>query len=690
MAVLRATAQNPLPATRINSTGIKMVTIPAGGFSMGNAGEINYTGMLKDELHTPYLGKGAPNPYIKGGRVVAENPLEWDEKPVHQVRISHAFEMSVTPVTNIQYEQFRPEHRALRGKDGFSKNDNDAVVFVSWDDAVAYTKWLSKKERENYRLPTEAEWEYAARAGTTTPYFTGDTLPSAYWQHQVMNRSHSIKPDSVNLEVGRTPANVWGLQDVHGLVEEWCLDWYGAYQATEQTDPTGAATGYARITRGGSHSTGLPFLRTANRSAALPGSRSFLTGFRVVKAPMPRQQVSAKNSIRLWAANVNQKKYNWSKGKLPAGKPIFETPRTYTLIGDSANGPLYFTHNHEPALTVLPNGDLLAIWFTTVTERGREMIVAGARLRRGEREWDKPDLFFQVADRNLTGQALWWDGQKTIYHVSGVGVGDDWKRLSLALRTSTDNGATWSAPAIIGPEYSLRHQPIDATMLASDGSMVFLADAAWSANGGTAVHISKNKGKTWLDPGEGKPQPEFKEGNKGASIAGIHAGIVELKNGNWMALGRGDAIDGKMPMSISADKGQSWTYYKTDITPVESAQRIGLIRLQEGPLLLVSFEQQMTDIVSKGKSKKGIGMYAAVSYDEGKTWPVRKLVTPGAGRRVLDAPCNLRWGEEYSVLDETHAERRGYLTVTQAPDGMIHLLSSGTYYAFNLAWIEAD
>jgi hypothetical protein len=98
----------------------------------------------------------------------------------------------------------------------------------------------------------------------------------------------------------------------------------------------------------------------------------------------------------------------------------------------------------------------------------------------------------------------------------------------------------------------------------------------------------------------------------------------------------------------------------------------------------------MTDIVSKGKSKKGIGMYAAISYDEGKTWPVRKLVTPGTGRRVLDAPCNLRWGEDYSVLDETHAERRGYLTVTQAPDGMIHLLSSGTYYAFNLAWIEAD
>lgn len=679
-----------LPAGRTNSVGMKMVTIPAGEFNMGNAGEINYTGLLKDEPHTPFLGKGAPNPYIKGGAPAAENPLEWDEKPVHRVRISRSFEMSATPVTNAQYEQFRPEHRALRGKDGFSKNDNDAVVFVSWEDAMAYTRWLSKKEGELYRLPTEAEWEYAARAGTATPYFTGDTLPSVYWQHQVMNRSHSIKPDSVNLAVARTPANAWGLHDVHGLVEEWCLDWYGMYQAGPQTDPTGAATGFARVTRGGSHSTGLPFLRSANRSAALSGSRSFLIGFRVVKAPMPKPRVSTQNSTKLWAYKVKQEKYNWHKEKLSAAKPIFETPRTYTLIGDSANGPLYFIHNHEPALTVLPNGDLLAIWFTTVTERGREMVVAGARLRRGASEWDKPDIFFQVADRNLTGQALWWDGQKTVYHVSGVGVGDDWKRLSLAMRTSTDNGVTWSVPTIIGPEYGLRHQPIDATMLTSDGSTVFLADAAWSASGGTAVHISKDKGKTWLDPGKGKPQPEFKEGKKGTSIAGIHAGIVELKDGSWMALGRGDAIDGKMPMSISSDKGQTWTYCKTDITPVESAQRIGLIRLQEGPLLLVSFEQQMTDIVSKGKSKKGIGMYAAISYDEGKTWPVRKLITPGTGRRVLDAPCNLRWGEAYSVLDETHAERRGYLTVTQAPDGMIHLLSSGTYYAFNLAWIETD
>lgn len=670
-----------------NSLGMEMIHIDAGEFRMGNDGEIDYTHLLKDELHTAYLGKGSPNPYIEGGAPMDENPLEWDEEPTHLVKLTKAFYMASTPVTNAQYEQFRPEHRALRGKSGFSKKNNDAVVFVSWEDAIAFTKWLSKKEGETYRLPTEAEWEYAARAGTKTAYFTGDSLPAEYWQHQVMNRSHSIIPDSVDLRVGATPPNAWGLHDVHGLVEEWCQDWYGAYKPGLQTDPTGPATGIARVTRGGSHSTGLPFLRSANRSGALPETRSFVIGFRVVKGTSPVLLPTTDPAKRKWADHVTQKDIDWKKNKVAVDKAIFETPKTYTRIPHSANGPLYFIHNHEPALTVLPNGDLLAIWFTTVTERGREMMIAGSRLRHGAKEWDEPDVFFQVPDRNLTGQALWWDGKHTVYHFSGVGVADDWKRLSLVMRKSIDNGATWSKPAIIGPEYELRHQAIDAVMQTKEGEIVMLCDAAWSGNGGTSVHISKDAGKTWTDPGEGKPQPQFKAGNTGSSIAGIHGGIVELKDGSWLALGRGDAIAGKMPMSISKDKGKTWQYSASTLSPIESAQRLGLIRLNEGPLLLVSFEKNMTDIISNGKKTKGIGMYAALSYDEGKTWPVRKLVTPGTGSRILDAPCNYRWGEEYSLLDSTHSERRGYLTVAQAPDGMIHLLSSGTHYSFNMKWI---
>ncbi|MEI9808041.1 MAG: SUMF1/EgtB/PvdO family nonheme iron enzyme [Bacteroidota bacterium] len=619
--------------------------------------------------------------------MVSENPLEWDEKPAHPVKITQEFYMASTPVTNAQYEQFRPEHKSLRGKAGFSKNDDDAVIFVSWEDAVAFTKWLSQKEGEVYRLPTEAEWEYAARAGTLTPYFTGDSLPGEYWQHQVMNRSHFLTPDSVNLEVGLTHPNAWGLHDIHGLVEEWCQDWYGPYKDGLQTNPVGWATGMSKVTRGGSHSTGLPFLRSANRSGALPGSRSFLVGFRVVKGKMPATKPLDDVSQKKWQEMLFKKILTGTKIKFRQRKPFLKHLKHIQEFHRAPMGPLYFTHNHEPALTVLPNGDLLAIWFTTVTERGREMIVAGSRLRRGAKEWDEPDVFFQVPDRNLTGQALWWDGKHTIYHFSGVGVADDWKNLSLVMRKSTDNGATWKKPEIIGPEYRARHQAIDAVIKTSDGTMILLCDANPSSDGGSSLQTTKDAGKSWYDPGYGKPKPVVKAGNTGHWIAGIHAGIVELKDGSWLALGRGDSIAGKMPMSISKDKGQTWQYSASPFTPIKSAQRLALIRLKEGPLLLISFEQEMTDIISNGEKSRGIGMYATLSYDEGKTWPVKKLITPGESNRILDAPCNNRWGEEFSLLNKDHSERRGYLTADQAPDGMIHLLSSGTHYSFNLAWI---
>ncbi|MEI9808040.1 MAG: SUMF1/EgtB/PvdO family nonheme iron enzyme [Bacteroidota bacterium] len=90
-----------------NLLGMEMIPIKPGEFRMGNDGEIDYKQLLKDEIHTPYLGKGSPNPYIKNGPVMSENPLEWDEKPAHPVKITQEFYMASTPVTNAQYEQFR-------------------------------------------------------------------------------------------------------------------------------------------------------------------------------------------------------------------------------------------------------------------------------------------------------------------------------------------------------------------------------------------------------------------------------------------------------------------------------------------------------------------------------------------------------------------------------------------------------
>ena len=157
---------------------------------------------------------------------------DFDEAPIHQVIISRPFRMGITEITNAQYESFRPEHRALRGKNGVSLEDDEAVVNVSYSDAVAFCEWLSRKEGKNYRLPTEAEWEYACRAGTYTLFSTGDGLPAVYHRNQKVVRDF----DPVSLKVAQTPPNTFGLYDMHGNVEEWCLDWYGPYIDKEQTE----------------------------------------------------------------------------------------------------------------------------------------------------------------------------------------------------------------------------------------------------------------------------------------------------------------------------------------------------------------------------------------------------------------------------------------------------------------------
>lgn len=102
---------------------------------------------------------------------------DWDESPAHKVRITTSFFLSAYEVTNAQYERFDPEHKKLRGMFGVSKADNEPVTMVTWQQAVEFCQWLSKRQRRPYRLPTEAEWEYACRAGTSTVYNTGEKLP---------------------------------------------------------------------------------------------------------------------------------------------------------------------------------------------------------------------------------------------------------------------------------------------------------------------------------------------------------------------------------------------------------------------------------------------------------------------------------------------------------------------------------
>jgi formylglycine-generating enzyme len=625
----------------------------------------NSLGMKMIEVH--------PGSYLRGSETG-----DYDEKPAHPVRISKAFHMSATEVTNAQYEEFEPAHRELRGAMGFSKEDDEAVVFVSWRDAMRFCQWLSEKEGKPYRLPTEAEWEYACRAGTTTPYHTGENLPEEYHKHQ----KEEWEPVPVDLRVGRTPANAWGFHDMHGNVEEWCLDWYGPYPEGEQTDPVGLREGNFKITRGGSHNTPVEYLRSANRLGTLPEDKHWLIGFRVVMGEMPSTTPLPSPEPELWAQNVDQTPHDWPAHD--AETPFFAGPVEFVKIPPGSEGPLFSRHNHQPAITACPNGDLLAIWYSCRREAGRELAVVASRLRQGETEWEPASLFWNTPDRNDHGNALWWDGKKTIYHFNGLGTDGTWAKLALIMRASTDNGATWSKARLINPQHGLRNQVIAGVFQTRDGEIILPCDAVPGGHGGTAIHIGRNEGRDWEDPGANAPTPEFEQGKTGGWIAGIHAGVVELKDGRLLALGRGDSINGEMPKSISSDKGRTWTYSASGLPPIGSGQRVVLTRLAEGPLFLVSFAGELLSTNAAGEEVKVSGMFGALSHDEGETWPVKRLITDGGLPRELDGGGNTR----KFILSATTAEPRGYLDAIQTPDGIIHLISSKQHYQFNLAWLN--
>lgn len=649
----------PSYAQEKNTLGMELINIPAGSFHMGSHG----------------LGE------------------DFDESPIHPVTITKPFLMGATEVTNAQYEQFDPGHKALRGKYGLSCKDDEAVIYVSYPEAQAFCEWLSAKEGKPYRLPTEAEWEYACRGGTYWKFWMDDGLRGPFHK----NQQNVWGTDStINLTVARTPANPFGLYDMHGNVEEWCSDWYGPYDSASQTDPVGRADGLYKVTRGGSHSTPERFLRSANRSAMLPEDKHWMTGFRVVQAalsdtkPLPAIEPARQ-------PDITQQKYNWPK---PQEAPYFGEPLVYVKTPACGSGVPFYGHNHCPAISWCDNGDLLAIWFTCDEESGREMVILESRLKAGSEEWSQPREFLRVPDRNLTGSSL-LNHNGTLIHMNGLEAAGTWETLAMMMRTSTDNGATWSRPRLVAPEHARRHQVIAGSFVTKEGWLVQAADATPRSDGGTALHLSRDGGQTWEDMGQacaGKVNPgTFEAGASGGTIAGIHAGVVQLSDGRLLALGRGDGIvnaEGliRMPMSISSDNGTTWTYSASEFPPIDGGQRLVLMRLREGPILLISFTHHpfrlkndlegMTFTDAQGRSFTGYGMYAALSFDDGKTWPVKKLLTDGKPR-FMDGGA---WTGFFD-MDATHAEPRGYLAGTQTPDGVIHLVSSRNHYRFNLGWV---
>lgn len=219
------------------------------------------------------------------GSPASEAGRSGDEGPQHQVAISKAFEMQTTEVTQSQWvavmgsnpsffinpENCPGEYTTINN---IPMCPNNPVELVSWDDAQAFiSKLNAKADGFRFRLPTEGEWEYAARAGTTGAY-AGDLDAMAWYDKNSGSTSHPV---------AKKQANAWGLFDMYGNVWEWTADWYGRYSAAHVTDPVGPSSGSGRVGRGGSWAYAARAIRSADRIYGFPDDRNIHLGFRLVR-----------------------------------------------------------------------------------------------------------------------------------------------------------------------------------------------------------------------------------------------------------------------------------------------------------------------------------------------------------------------------------------------------------------------
>ncbi len=249
------------PPYKEPSTGMDFVFVKGGCYQMGDS-----------------VGDGDPN-----------------ERPVHEACVSD-FSIGKLEVTNQQFRQFSPQHNSGKSQGATLNEDNQPVVNVSWEDAVAFAKWLSQKSGQTFRLPTEAEWEYAARAGSNQSHFWGNDPDQAckyanvadITAKKVWAKWTTFACDdgfAVSAPVGSFIPNNFGLYDVLGNAWEWCEDVYNseAYTKLPKDNPVYGGSGEYRVMRGGGWSNGPLGVRSSHRVGLSPDFGHHALGFRLVK-----------------------------------------------------------------------------------------------------------------------------------------------------------------------------------------------------------------------------------------------------------------------------------------------------------------------------------------------------------------------------------------------------------------------
>lgn len=600
---------NPRPTERIalpSGAELDLVWIPAGIFMMGQ---------------TPGEQDAYPN----------------KETPQHAVTLTRGFWMGRHEVTKRQWT-------ALMGTTPWASRDyvtddpSTPAVCLTWDDAQAFTTKLSAVTGRTFRLPTEAEWEWACRANTTTRFYWGDDPTySAIYQHAWWRGNCLAAGAPGARSVGLMPPNPWGLYDMSGNVSEWCQDWHDFFPEGPAVDPVGPPTAEHRVIRGGSWATIGGHCRSSRRNHDVPSASLSDTGFRVVCLDGPPKD---------------------------APRP----PETVDVFVSGTEGINTF---RIPSLLVAPDGSLLAF----CEARKQSMTDASPTdmvLRRsldGGRTWlplqflvegEGADALMNpcpVVDRS--------DHSILLFLMNANKKGPE-RNLHLLMR-SLDNGVTWSPPIDAGPLIT----NYDDSFVPGPGVGIQLENGRLVIPGYTGritqeideefysrVLFSDDHGATWtLGPPAGPMSDESQ--------------AVELSDGALMLNMRNNMGMSCRAVAVSPNGGEAWHEVRWDRTLNEcpcqaSIVRYSLARTDDRDRLLFANPDNKGEKFNVVERTK---MTVRMSYDEGRTWPVRKLI---------------------------HAGPSSYSGLVRLPDGDIGLLFEGgekhrrewiRFVRFSLAWL---
>ena len=558
------------------------------------------------------------------------------ETPQHPVTLTHGFLIGKYEVTKEQWMAVTGT-KPWEGKPYVVNDPKSPAVYISWNDAIGFVRKLSELTGKPFRLPTEAEWEYACRAGTQTRFYWGDDPwyekigQQAWWRGNTVTTSGKYAR-----RVGLFPANPWGLFDMSGNVSEWCQDWHSYYKEGQATDPLGPEKAEHRVLRGGSWISVGGHCRSSRRHHELPEMIHSDFGFRVA---LTEDNNSTPGSPEITDLFV-------------CGTEGVNTYRIPALLLAPDNTLLAFCEARKESIADASPTDMI---LRRSTDGGRTWLPVQTLIKGTGKEAIMNPC--PVIDRSANRILL--------YCIDAHKYGEN--RHRQLLLSSDDNGKTWS-------------EPVDLANLTKNHDNSFVC--------GPGIGIQLKSGRLVIPGYLGKTDEELEENNYSCAVYSDDHGkswtqgnlvnelsdesqAIELKDGSLMINMRGNMGTSCRGVATSKDGGLTWLPVWWDHALNECPCQASLIRYsfaekeQKDRILFANPDNSGEKFGILDRTRLTVRM----SYDEGKSWPVKKLIWAGPS---------------------------SYSTMVRLPDGSIGLLFEGgekhrrewiRYVRFSLSWL---